>query len=207
MSKPFRKTYSLTAADADGIATSQTPLAAGNLTLDGVLISGGVLTLSEAQPVTITAAGNETARTFTVTGTAWDDSALTEAIAGPNATIATGTKHFKTVTQIAVDDATAGAVTAGIAGTAELPWIPLDHWLNPFNYSYFVDIGTATFQVESTLDNLQDSTITPVVNATVEASGSSDAGGSSTAPCTGIRVKVTAFTSGDIVLTLVQAGR
>lgn len=203
----MRRVYSITATDADGIAASQTPSGAGSLTLDGVLISGGSLSLSVAQPVTITSAGNVSASTFTITGTDWKNEALVVTQTGPNATTVTTTAHFKTVTDVSIDGAAAAAVTVGITAVAAMPWEPLDPNRSEFNYSYYVDIGTATFQVESTLDDLRDTAITPVVNATVEASGSSDAGGSSTAPCTGIRVNVTAFTTGDITLTLIQAGK
>lgn len=100
-------------ADPNGIAETQTPSGAGNLTLDGALVSGGVATLGKSNVVTITSAGDDQARTFTVTGTGEGGAALTEDIAGVDSTIATGTKKFKTVTQIAVDAGTAGAVIAG----------------------------------------------------------------------------------------------
>lgn len=103
--------------DTDGIAASQTPAAGGvqNLTLGGALTSGGVYTSADggARQLVITAAANESARTFTVTGTDADGKAQTEAIAGPNATTVESTKYFLTVTQISTDDDTAGAITVG----------------------------------------------------------------------------------------------
>jgi len=106
------------AADADGISTSQTPSGAGNLTINGAKASGGVATFNAARQVTITSAGDDQARTFTITGTDVNGNALTEAVAGADTAAATSTKHFLTVTQIAVDDATAGAVTAGMNTSA-----------------------------------------------------------------------------------------
>ena len=206
MSRPMRKTYSMVAADPNGISLSQTPLAAGNLTITGALASGGSVTLTQGQHVSITAAADETGRTFTFTGTDQFGNTITEVLAGPNIDTTDGNTNFKTITQIAVDAATAGAITAGVLGEAEFTWIPMDRYLTPFEYSYYVDIGTATFVVESTLDNVQDTAITPVVNATVEASGTVDVGGNSKLICTAIRVTVTAFTSGDITLTVVQSG-
>lgn len=105
------------AADPDGISTSQTPAAGGaqNLTITGALASGGVATLGYRRKVTITAAADDSGRTFTVTGTDANGVALTEDITGPNATLVTGAKEFLTVTQISVDANTAGAVTAGAA--------------------------------------------------------------------------------------------
>lgn len=106
------------ALDADSISQSQTPSGAGNLTINGAKASGGVATFNSARQVTITSAGNDSARTFTVTGTDVNGFSISEAVTGANASAATSTKHFKTVTQIAVDDATAGAVTAGMNTSA-----------------------------------------------------------------------------------------
>jgi VCBS repeat-containing protein len=106
------------ALDADGISQSQTPSGAGNLTINGAKASGGVATFNSARQVTITSAGNDLARTFTITGTDINGFTITEAVTGASASAATSTKHFKTVTQIAVDDATAGAVTAGMNTSA-----------------------------------------------------------------------------------------
>ena len=203
--RPLRKVYTMTATDADGIGETQTPLAAGDLVIDGVLASGGVVTLSIGQHVTITSVGDDSGRTFTVYGENNSGAPITEAITGVSAGAATGTLNFKKVTQVTTDAATADAITIGIEGTAEFDWVPLDHFIAPFEYAYYVNIGTATYQVESTLDDPQ--TTTPIVNATVKASGGSDGGGTSTAPATAIRIKVTAFTSGDIVLNVLQSGR
>lgn len=202
--KVTSNTYSLVATDADGIATSQSPSGSGNLTLDGVLASSGVVTFTTAQHVTITCAGADSGRTFTVTGTDSFGNALVESIAGSASSVTVGTKNFKTVTSIAVDAATAGAVTAGVNGTAETPWIPMDTHKTPFNYAYHVDIGTATFTVEGTLDNAQE-TANPAT-ITVQASGSIDVSAASTIPVNAVRLKVTAFTTGNIVFKVLQAG-
>jgi len=106
------------ALDADSISQSQTPSGAGNLTINGAKASGGVATFNSARQVTITSAGDDQARTFTITGTDVNDFTITEAVTGADTAAATSTKHFKTVTQIAVDDATAGAVTAGMNTSA-----------------------------------------------------------------------------------------
>ena len=207
MARPIKKTYVMIASDANGISTTQTPTGAGNLTITGALASGGSVTLTVGQHVTITSDGVDTTRVFTVTGTDNDDKALTETITGVNATTVAGTSNFKTITQIAVDAATAGAITAGIEGSAEFDWIPLDRNITPFEFAYQVDLGTATLLVESTLDDIQDSSATiGVTTDAVEASGSSDVSGVSTIPTMAVRVKVTAFTSGNIVFKLLQAG-
>jgi len=208
MSQPISNIYSMVAADADGVCLSQTPNAGGvqSLTIAGALASSGSVTLSTAQKGSITG-GAESGRTFTFVGTDINGRSLTEEVTGPNSNTVYTTGNFLTITSVTVDDDTAGAITIGIDDATESNWIPLDRFISPFEYSYSVDIGTATFAVESTIDNIQDESITPSVFAVVEASGSSDAAGSSTSPVTAIRLKVTAFTTGDITFKVLQSGK
>jgi hypothetical protein len=81
------------------------------------LSSGGVATFTAARFITIASAADDSARTFTVTGTDVNGAVQTETIAGP-ATTVTGTSYFRTVTQVTVDDDTAGAITVGMANNA-----------------------------------------------------------------------------------------
>jgi len=201
------KTYTMIAADADGVCLSQTPAASGvqELVIGGALHSDGTVTLTTAQRASVTG-GAETSRTFTFTGTDLHGDALVEAIVGPNSNTVYTVGNFLTITSVTVDDDTAGAITVGIDDSTEFDWIPLDKYQSPFEYAYQVEIETATFQIESTLNNVQDPTVTPTVFATVEASGSSDVSGNSTVPCIAIRVKVAAFTTGDIVFKVLQPG-
>lgn len=130
-------------ADADGICQSQTPAGGGvqALTINGALSSGGVATLGYNRKVTITSAGNDSGRTFTITGTDENDTVITEDITGPNTTTVTGTKDFKTVIDVDVDDNTAGAITVGAAastgdvvGTITMPSTLLqNHFTLPYN--------------------------------------------------------------------------
>jgi len=108
-----------TAADADGVCQSQTPAAGGEqaLTINGALSSGGVATFVAARLITIASAADDSARTFTVTGTDVNGNVQTEVIAGP-ATTVTGTLYFRTVTEVLVDDDTAGAITVGMANNS-----------------------------------------------------------------------------------------
>jgi len=203
--RPISNTYTVTDTDADGLCESQTPQAGGALTLNGVLIADGVFSIPTGQHITITSDGADTGRTFTVTGTDTSGNAITEAITGPGTGTVTSAKNFKTVTSVSVDDATAGAITVGVVATLETPWYPLNYHQHPFVYSYQVVIGTATFTLEGTLDNIQDDSITPVA-FTVLASGTASAAGSSTVPARAMRLKLTAFTSGDITVKMLQSG-
>lgn len=203
--RPTTNTYTITATDADGISVSQTPTGAGNLTITGALSSGGVASIPTSQHVTVTCAGSDAARTFLITGTDCCGNLQTESIAGSAISTTTGLKNFKTVTSVFVDAATAGAITVGWVATLETAWIPLDHYQAPFNYSYQVDITTATFTVEGTLDDVQDSSITPLP-FTVQASGTVDIANSSIVPSRAVRVKITSWTSGTVTFKVLQAG-
>ncbi len=199
--KPVSKTYTITATDADGICTSQTPAAGGALTIDGALLAG----IPTAQHVTVASDGADTGRTFTIVGLDNAGNSITEDITGPSSGTSTSTKNYKQVTSVVVDAATAGAITVGFVQTAELPWQILNYHASVFNYAYHVVIGACTFTVEGTMDDVEDSTATISTN-TVQASGSSSVYGSSTAPIRAVRVKLTAWTSGTIKFNVMQAG-
>jgi hypothetical protein len=113
------ESFAAVTTDPDAIATTQTPAAGGqqDLTLDGVLVTAGIATLTAVSALSITAVGNETARTFTVIGTDANGRPQAEEIAGPNATVTSGVKMFAVVTRIFVDANTAAAVTVGELNT------------------------------------------------------------------------------------------
>lgn len=158
MGRPIVQTVSIGVADDDGYAQTQTPLAAGNLTLNGALVSGGVGTPDAPRRVSITSAGNDSGRTFTVYGTsnAAPSIAISEAVTGANAGAAATTQDFATVTRIAVDAATAGAVIAGTNSTASSPWIPLDNYVPPMQVvaTGYVMSGGPTYQMDYTNDDV-----------------------------------------------------
>lgn len=196
--------------DADGYATSQTPGGAGNLTLAGALVTSGVGTADSAQPVTITSVADETARTFTITGTGSGNRPLTEAILGANAGAATTTEYFKTVTQIAVDDATTGAVTAGPieANGAATPPCALNFRSDDFAVGLSGEISVGadlTWKVQNTMDNVHTSTDGEVwidhsalVDKTVSATGNYQFRARA---CRGV---LTAFVSGTFDLKILE---
>lgn len=143
-------TTALAAASTAYIAASQTPTGAGNLTLTG---NAATLVSSSAQPryglfISINCAGADAARTFTVTGTRPGGATQTEAISGSNTSQTLSTLYWESVTQIAVDAATAGAVTAGIRQTGATAWLPLDTYVpNPATAIDAVVTGTIDYSV------------------------------------------------------------
>lgn len=148
-------TLSMPAAVANGIVLSQTPSGAGNLTINGSLSSGGIANLVTPQRVIITSAGNDSAKTFTITGTDRYGRIQVESVAGANIGVATTSHDFLTVTQIAVSAATAAAVTSGTVGMGSSEPAIIDGWINPADFSCFCTVtGAVNYSIEVSDDDL-----------------------------------------------------
>jgi len=113
----FKSITSITTAGAGGGATIAGTGAKVSFSLDGALAANGTITNDAGRNVTITSAGNDAAVNFTVTGTDGNGNALTEVIAGGNATIAKGVQFFKTITSVVSGGTPAGAVEIGVGAT------------------------------------------------------------------------------------------
>ena len=204
--------------DADGVSLSQTPGGAGNLTITGALASGGVATIAAAQPITITSAADETARTFTISGTDADGVTISEAVTGANAGTADSVAYFKTVTQIAVDAATTGAVTAGPlktnGGVSPSLEVVLSEFPNEFVESMFTQVSagaTLTYSIEMTDDEKNDtftnswSTDANWVAISAFSGKSASIAALHTIPCFGLRINLTANTSGTVRMRVLDS--
>lgn len=158
----FDKNLSLTlvAAVSNGIAQSQSPGGAGNLTLNGSLVSGGVATLDSggaARRVLITSAADDSSKTFTVYGTDRYGRTQSEAVTGGNTTGVYTNRDFLTVTRIAVSAATAGAVTAGTNGVGSTaPWI-VTRLSDPSKIGYGITSASSTgYNLEGCYEDFAD---------------------------------------------------
>lgn len=144
-------TKALVAASATNIATSQTPLAAGFLTLNGSAVSGGVATLDTQRRIILTSAGNDSGLTWTVIGTNEGGSAIKDVFAGANG-VAQSNLDFLTITSIYGSGATASTVTAGTNTVGSSPWKLFDNYIGTPNMKWDVAIptGAANYSVEYT---------------------------------------------------------
>jgi hypothetical protein len=207
--RPVIQSRTLATADPNGIAETQTPLAGGNLTLDGALVVAGVAILDAQRRVIITSAADDTARTFTVTGTDEQGRTITEAIAGVDTAAATSLLDFFTVTQIAVDAATAGAVIAGTNGVGASIPIPIDKYLSPTSIGLgIIVIGTINYTIEHTFDDVFDgnaSAIRSWFDHPTLAGETASMDGNYMAPPSACRI-LTNSGGGSAVFTLIQAG-
>jgi hypothetical protein len=155
----------LSAASANAICLSQTP-AAGALTINGALASGGVATLDTPRRVLITTTGNESAKTFVITGTGFTNQVISESITGPNIGTAQSALNYKTVTSITISATAAAALTVGTNGVASSPWVRFDEWA-PSDISIQCSVsGTVNYTVQQTLDD-PNSPTNPVNPASV----------------------------------------
>jgi hypothetical protein len=152
------ETVSAATATPALIAASQSLAGAGPLTLTGAA-------LPAAQPITITSAGNDSTLTWTLTGTDYGGSPVTETLAGGNAAAVTSANSYASITSLVGSKATASTVTAGTAATQYGPWLIVGAQRNEFNYQVRTFIGTtaapstATYDVQATSDiNIMNNT-------------------------------------------------
>jgi hypothetical protein len=143
----------LVAASANNIALSQTPLAAGNLTLNGALVTGGAATPDQPRHVIVTSAGNDSAVTFTCYGTDWAGQPIQASVAGANIGAADFGISFATVTRIATSAATAAAVTAGTNGVADSRPIFLDQFGFGPTLVHAIVSGTVNYTMKTSQDD------------------------------------------------------
>ena len=152
--QPAYITKSLVAASVNNIATTQTPGGAGNLTLNGTTVAGGVATLDTQRQVLITQAADETGHTFTVYGTTDSGAAISEAVAGSSAASVHTNASFKTVTQVAISAAATGALQVGTNGVGATPWRPVDWFTEIANFGLSVIVtGTVNYTMNYTYED------------------------------------------------------
>lgn len=189
--KVYERSVTPIALDRDGLAQSQTPGAAGNLTLNGVGIVDGYAIFSPPRKVAIFCGSDISARVFTVYGTDRAGTAITDTITGINNTTVSTNKIFKTVTRIAVDAATGAAVEAGWTIVSYSSWIILGNKMGHNQYRVVCEIsGTVNFDVEATTQNYLRDGVTgeyPDGRVTLQAAKTARTDEILTAPYTAVR--------------------
>jgi hypothetical protein len=160
MSRLITQSITLSAAVGNAVCASQTPSGAGALTINGASATGGVYTAPSNTPrhLSITTAADESAKTFTITGTDRNGAAMTFATAGAaSATTTVYPVAFNTITSVTVSAATAGAITVGYAAAAHTGWIPLDRYASEVVgiQAKLTTGASLTFTLQSTMDDVQ----------------------------------------------------
>lgn len=216
--RPIYLTKTLTAADDDNISLSQTPLAAGNLTITGAAASGGVATLDTPRRVLLTFAASEVGHTFVVYGTnAVNGTAISETVAGTGIGTTYTNLDFYTVTRVSISAAATGAIKVGTNAVGSTPWQLENYHASDIEQSIAVVVtGTVTYSVEYTYDNFMGAyaadtgvwsngstptVFTDPILASVTATGETNFD----SPITGWRVTVSSGT-GSVAIKGIQAG-
>ena len=106
------------AADDDGISANASVGNNAALTIGGALADSGSVTLSHARKVTVTSAGDDSSKAFTIVGTDVNGDSQTETLTGANADVATSSNFFLTIASITAVGNPAGNVKAGISADA-----------------------------------------------------------------------------------------
>lgn len=156
--RSYSRKCSVIVADRDGIAQAQTTAGAGNLTLNGAGVSGGVATLSPARRVNVFSGGNIAAVTFTISGTDRAGTAITDTVTNVNNSQVATNKLFATVTNVAVDAAVGTNAEVGWTDESISAWIFLGSARR--NYTWTLEVfraghtGTVNFDVEGTTQNM-----------------------------------------------------
>lgn len=166
-------TKALVAASATNICLSQTPLAAGLLTLNGSTVSGGVATLDSQRRVLITSAGNDSALTFTIIGGDDTGNPIKDSVTGGNGVAVASNLDFLTVNSIRVSGATASTVTVGTNTVGASPWKLFGDTIATPNLSLGVQLvtGSGNCGIQYTYDPIAQpaGVQTPIANAAVLA--------------------------------------
>lgn len=108
------------ALDDNGICEAQNIAAAGDLTINGALASGGVVTLDVPRNVIADSGGADTA-VLTVYGTDEYGNAMSEAITLNGTTAVAGKKAFKKITRVAASAAISNSAFLGTGDVLGLP--------------------------------------------------------------------------------------
>ena len=105
----------LAVTGSNGASTTSVTFLDTTANVPGITSDGG---FEMASVITLTSAGNDSARTATITGTDVLGNAQTEDLTMANAGVATSAKTYKTVTSIAIDGSgTAGTLEVGVIET------------------------------------------------------------------------------------------
>ena len=211
--RPRTLTFSMAAADADGIAAAQAVGGAGDLTLNGALASGGVATLDVPRHVSVVSADvGDTTQTATVTGTDRYGNAISEVLTLNGTTTVKGSKNFKTITQVAMSAATVGNVSAGSADEADTAWFPWNWRADELHISVALSASASmTYGVEHSFDDINANGFLEddAVNVHADATMSGESATSEARKEGGVRasrIRFTGYTSGMATITYTQPG-
>jgi hypothetical protein len=201
-----RSTTTITALsnDANGIFEDQTGTA---ITLNGALVSGGIARAAASQQVSLESSGNISGVTFLITGTDADGRYQAEVLTGPNADTVKTVLYFLTVDSVTPSGSVGTNVEGGWLSTNGAVSQTLVPDLASYTalMSIVVDSCTCTYTVEHTSYNKPSSVDGIWFDTVAMVSKTADAEGNIVAAVGGVRAKITAYTSGELSIMILQA--
>lgn len=206
--KPKRWAFTPVTQAADNILAAVTPGASGALTLDGALISGGVLARQTlAYILLLTTSAADQAKTITITGTNAEGAAQTETINLPNATTGFTTKAFRSISSITVSAALIGTLSIGTANStlsAYSPTMPVDVYAQYTNLAADIS-GTINFTLQKCYEMVNRGETANWVTA--QAAGAIDVVTALTGPVSAVRIQINSYTNAaTLALSVLQGG-
>lgn len=185
MSNPSSVALQLPTAVTNGICLSQTPAAAGALTLNGSLVAAGVASLATAQRVGVADSGSaDGAVVFTIVGTNRSGAAISDTVTGLASNTVYTKLDFLTVSSVSSSAATAGAITVGTVGVGSTEWVIDNFFASSWALAIAVHIlsGSITYTVEHTYDDPNDIFSAPGVASAIPAAANWAVGPASNVP-------------------------
>jgi hypothetical protein len=204
--RPISFTRAQPAADADSIVSAQSLSVSGAITLDGVLVSNGVATLTV--PAVLTAYSQASSSiNFVVTGTGPAGQSQVETLAVTASGTITGSLSFATVTGIVASAAAASTISIGNGVPGYTGWLPLDIYTpNQVTNISAKTSGTVNYSVEYTNEDPFDLSIQQLAVAHPNASLTAASGSETQFTTTLMRAVRLKINSGDgsVRFTVVQ---
>jgi len=166
---PIDFNYFEVTTDANRLATAaNNPIGAQTVTLEtvagtnvsGLTYGGGI----PAMVITLTSTANDSPNTFSITGTDVNGYAQTEDLTGPNTTVTSSAKAYKTITNVVSDNVFVGAITMGILATDKISWA----LRSIFNIVPGSAAGGAAETSTSTSKNLANNIVMPKQSRLIE---------------------------------------
>ena len=140
------RTKALTADSVNVIAHTQTPLAAGNLTLVSTPV-----TLDTQRRVLFTFVADETGHSFVVYGTKQGGASIQETVAGAGIGTVSTLQDFLTVSRVSISAAATGAIQVGTNTVGATDWQSIDIFRQPVNIGFSIVLnGTVNYTIQTT---------------------------------------------------------
>ena len=148
----------LASASATNIRTASGVAGAGNLTLNGSLVTAGVAILDTPRRILFTTTANETTKTILLAGANWAGDSISETVTLVNNSTVPSVLDYKTVTSAYCSAALTGNLSLGTNGVGGSPWVMLDPWALPAVAVQINVSGTVNYTLQQSLDDPNDPT-------------------------------------------------